>query len=179
MHRDILRERIRARVGGLQADDYTELPARVHVATDHTTYVDSRDLLHHHILAQGRDGLGDDIGHFLAIHARLEQRVHGGQARIRRHGARELLSDRDEVVGARNEVRLATHLDHRADASVDRGCDHALAGRTAFALARLRQAALAQQFVCPLEITLRLGERSFAIHHARACLVAKRLYVSC
>ena len=40
-------------------------------------------------------------------------------------------------------------------------------------------AALAQQFVCPLEITLRLGERSFAIHHARAGLVAKRLYVSC
>ncbi len=79
--------------------------------------------------------------------ARRPARPRGGRTRVGRGDLqREFLDEGLEVVGARDEVGLAVHLDEHADlaAQVDVGADQALAGGAAGLLRRLREAALAQ-----------------------------------
>ena len=86
-----------------------------------------------------------------------------------------------EVVGARDEVGLAVHLDEHADlaAHVDVVADQPLGGRAAGLLGRLREPALAQERRRLLEVAVGLGQRRLALHHARAGRVAELLHHRC
>ena len=88
---------------------------------------------------------------------------------------RHILDEVVEVVGPRNEVRLAVHFHEDADlaAHVDVAADGTLRRGPAGALRGLRQSALAQQGHRLFHVAVGFGERGLALHHAGARLVAK------
>src|SRR2546428_6368996 len=97
----------------------------------------------------------------------------------RRDLHRYLLRELAEVRVARDEVGLARELDHRADpaARVHVCLDHALLGLAVGLLLGLRQATLLDQALRFREVALCLVERSLAVHHASARLLAEALDV--
>src|SRR6185436_4942574 len=92
----------------------------------------------------------------------------------------DVLNQLLEVVGARDEVRLAVDLDEDAARVIlgDAIADQALAGRPAGLFGRRREAAFAEDRDRLVEVAVRLGEGGLAFHHARAGRVAELLYVS-
>jgi hypothetical protein len=101
--------------------------------------------------------------------ARLRLRVGG-----RRLG--ELGRDAQEVVGLRDEVRLAAELDDAGRAARIGERHGALGRRTPGALHGLREAALAQQLDRARLVAARVSERLLALHHAGPGLVPERLH---
>src|SRR6185436_2055346 len=93
----------------------------------------------------------------------------------RRDLHREVAYELLEVVGTRDEIGLAIHLDQHADLTtrVDVGADLTFGGRTPGLLGRRREAALAQVAHRAVEIAARLAQRRLAIHEARAGLLAQ------
>src|SRR5688500_1972245 len=92
----------------------------------------------------------------------------------RRWRSGDMLGDRLhellEVVRARDEVRLAIHLDEHAKLAVvmDVGADEAFARSATRSLVGLGGPALPEELDCRFHVTIRLFERFLAIHHARA-----------
>ena len=103
------------------------------------------------------------------------------RARVLRVGGRDLqgnfLEQGLEVVGARDEVRLAVELDEHADlaAHVDVGADEALTGGAAGLLRGLREAPLPEDRVGLVQVAVGFLEGGLAFHHAGAGLVAELL----
>ncbi len=87
----------------------------------------------------------------------------------------DFLEQRLEVVGARDEVRLAVELDEHADlaAHVDVGADEAFARGPARLLGGLGEPALAQNRRGLLEVAVGFLQGGLALHHAGAGLVAQ------
>src|SRR6201996_7012706 len=99
--------------------------------------------------------------------------------RGRRDVQGDLVGEDLEVLVAGDEVGLALHLDHRADAvvGVDVGSDDALVGAAALALGGGRLALHPQQLDRAVDIAVGLGERRFAVHHRGPGAVPERLHV--
>src|SRR5437879_5995077 len=97
----------------------------------------------------------------------------------RRDLHRDLPRELAEVRVARDEVGLARELDHRADPAtgVDVRLDDALLGLAVGLLLGLRQASLLDQALRFREVALGFVERSLAVHHASAGLLAEALDV--
>ena len=92
---------------------------------------------------------------------------------------RQLLGQQLEVLGARDEIGLAVHLDDDADLAtqVDVVADHAVLGGAARTLGGGGKALLAKQIDSLVHVAAGLGQRRLAIHHARAGLLAQLLHL--
>src|SRR5438067_3340183 len=92
---------------------------------------------------------------------------------------RDVLRERDEVLVARHEVRVAVDLDEHADLAVgvDVGLDRALARLAAGELADLAAHLHAQDLDGLLHVAAGLLEGTLAVHHAGARLLTQRLDV--
>src|SRR5690606_14494690 len=122
----------------------------------HLRAVDSALLLEHvgrHVFAAGPRGVG------------------------RGHLQGDLLQERLEVLGARDEVGLAVEFDEHADLApgVDVGANQSFTGGAAGLLRRLRQATLAENRDGIVEVAIGLLERSLALHHAGTGQIAELL----
>src|SRR5512133_703962 len=138
----------------------------------------------------GRDLLEDRLGLLLLARlglrdlALLRDDVRGDllAADPARRGRRDLhgevLHERLEALGARDEIGLAVHLDEHADlaAHVDVARDRAL-GRGARGLLRGGgEPLLAEQLLRLREVAARLGEHLLAVHHPRPGLLPELLH---
>src|SRR5918997_2606546 len=105
----------------------------------------------------------------------------GDVARRRRAGDvhRDVPGERDELVVARDEVRVAVDLDEHADLAVgvDVGLHRALGRVAAGELADLVAELHAQQLDGGVDVAVGLLQRALAVHHACAGLVAQGLDV--
>src|SRR5438309_4973999 len=123
-----------------------------------------------HEFADGLRGVPDVRLLQKLVHVR---RVH------RRDLHRDLLRKLPEIGVARHEVRLARELDHRADATagVNVCLDHTFLRDAVGLLLCLGEPTLLDQPLGPLKVAFRLVQRSLAVHHARARLLAEALDV--
>ena len=99
------------------------------------------------------------------------------EVRIARNEICDLLGECLVFVGTRHEVGLAAELDDRAHRALKRHADHALARLATHALSGLGEASLTQQLHGAFGIAVGIAECALAVHHSRACLGAKCLYV--
>src|SRR5262249_34364615 len=98
--------------------------------------------------------------------------------RRRRHLHGEVLHERLELDGLRDEVGLAVHLDQDTDAAarMDVRADRAVGRRTGGLLGRLGETLLAQDAERLVDVALGLGERLLALDEPRAGLLAELLH---
>ena len=91
----------------------------------------------------------------------------------------DLVGEDLEVLVAGDEVGLALHLDHRADAGVgvDVGGDDALVGAAAFALGGGGLALHPQQLDRALDVTVGFDQGGFAVHHRGPGAVPERFHI--
>mmetsp|Transcript_10387 Transcript_10387/g.24944 ORF Transcript_10387/g.24944 Transcript_10387/m.24944 type:complete len:252 (+) Transcript_10387:240-995(+) len=104
----------------------------------------------------------------------LRHKLYGG-GRGELHGHH--LGQIAELGALCHEVSLAVHLHHHAEpaASVNVGLNDALLSRLISALSRGGEALLAKELRRSLHVTVSVHERSFAVHHPRARLLAEGL----
>ena len=132
-----------------------------------------------HVLADGRDRVGDRLGHGPAAricgrHEALDIVGLGSPAGERHRGDRSRQGL--EIGVARDEVGFRVELDQDA-LWTRRHQAHEPFGRDpSRLLGRLGQSLLAQPVDRGLDVTLRFGQRGLAVHHAGAGLLAKILH---
>ena len=126
-----------------------------------------------HVLADGRDRIGDRLGH------RLAGRGDDGRAERVEVATRvdgqvgDLADERLELIVAGDEIGLGIDLDECRRSALRGDADEAFGSRAAGLLRRLRQALLAQPVDRGLHVAGGLGQSRLAIHHACAGNVAK------
>src|SRR5262249_48017316 len=155
-----------------------DLAAKMNVLADVPRSGIAHEPRHRHVLSELADLRGDQLRDLTV--GVVEPRVARGIARFL-DGGQHLVDQLPEVVGARDEVRLAVPLDEAARRSIRREpvADEALFGRAAGLLARAREPALAQDRRRLLEVAARLGQGVLALHHPRAGLLAELLHHVC
>src|SRR3989338_7228115 len=106
---------------------------------------------------------------FRNIFARKIGRIRSGNVH------RKVIAKCDEVLVARDEIRLAEHFNEHADLAgcMDVRMNAPLAGGTIRLLCRLRDTFLAKFFGCFFKISADLFERLLGVHHARSGHLAK------
>ncbi len=129
-----------------------------------------------HVLADGRDGVGDRFGDRAAAGVmraqnRLGVDTRGLVERDRQNAAHQRL----KVVIAGDEIGLGIDLDDDADVVLDRDADQPVGRYAPALLGRLGETFLAQPVDRRLDIAVRLAQRVLAIHHSRAGLLAQIL----
>ena len=159
-------------------DERADLGVVVDVRADRAGPAEARVPAEHDVLADRAGELLERLGERArAAERRLQQRRAFGAGRdaidrsLREQRVGDLLGRLAELLGARDEVRLAIQLDQRARAAVVVDVapmilpSEACASRAGFAA---RDAFLAQQLDGLVHVALALIERLLAIHHAGA-----------
>jgi hypothetical protein len=175
VHREVLAEVV---ISAPEPDEDSDPAVAVDVARELLagTRDESREPADRDVLSELRDevrnAVGDRLGRPVGSR-KLADRPGVARARlaecgVRRHLLGERLRERAEVRGARDEVRLAVHLDQDGGLGGDPR-DHESFGGGAVRLARgRREPLLAEDLLGLLEVAGGFDERPLAIHHSHA-----------
>ncbi len=158
--------------------------AAVHVTADlalardqavETANVDILAELHHQAFARLRDGLRR-----ILLQRQPVQRVHVGRL-LAGHTLGGHGGERREIIALGDEVGLGIDLDHGGVFAVGAhvNADRAIGGDASGVLLDLRARALAQQVFGGPHVSLGLGERGLALHHAQPRTFAKFFDLLC